>query len=65
MTLKFHECRPNMNDAQKKVGVLPSPKEECTHAEVPKIFKQYDKNKTGAIEVSFKHILVCMNLHPR
>ncbi|KAH7624796.1 hypothetical protein Ndes2526B_g00163 [Nannochloris sp. 'desiccata'] len=40
-----------MNGAQKKVGALPSPKEECTYVDVPKIFKQYDKNKTGAIEI--------------
>lgn len=53
-----------MNGAQKKVGALPSPKEECTYVDVPKIFKQYDKNKTGAIEVGFKHSSVCMNLHP-
>jgi len=44
-----------MNDAQKNLGDLPSPKEEGTHVDVATVFKKYDKNKTGAIEVSFKH----------
>jgi hypothetical protein len=42
-----------MNDAQKKRGVLPSPHKESTPVDVAAILRQYDKNKTGAIEVSF------------
>jgi p25-alpha len=54
-----------MNDAQQQAGVLPSPKGESIPVDVAKIFIQYDKNKTGAIEVSLARIFFCMNLPPR
>jgi hypothetical protein len=36
-----------------KTGVLPSSKEHNAPSDAATVFKKYDKNKTGAIEVRF------------
>ena len=52
-----------MPDQPTSLGALASPKEEHTTVDVTKIFKQYDKNRTGAIEVKSNSHSFCMNLH--